>query len=120
MSRHHPRPAQQSGPSEPRSVDVIPGPWNAAESASTAGSSAAGKGSAAFNGQPTGQGGSAEQGWFAAWGEAWDRFWFTPADPIPLAIVRIVAEERSQAAVTAAITKAREAIAATMEPSPRA
>jgi phosphomannomutase len=35
-------------------------------------------------------------------------------------IVRIVAEERSQAAVAAAITKAREAIAATTEPSPRA
>jgi len=91
MSRHHQRPPQQSGPSEPRSVDVIPGPWNAAESASTTGSGAAGKGSAAFTGQPTGQGGSAEQGWFAAWGEAWDRFWFTPADPIPLAIVRMVA-----------------------------
>ena len=90
MSRHHQRPPQQSGPSEPRSVDVIPGPWNAAESASTPGSSAAGKGSAAFTGLPTGQG-SAEQGWFAAWGEAWDRFWFTPADPIPLAIVRMVA-----------------------------
>jgi len=91
MSRHPQRPPQQRGPSEPRPVDVIPGPWSAAESASAAGSSAVGKGSAAFTGQPTGQGGSAEQGWFAAWGEAWDRFWFTPADPIPLAIVRIVA-----------------------------
>jgi uncharacterized membrane protein YphA (DoxX/SURF4 family) len=30
-------------------------------------------------------------GWCAAWGEAWDRFWFTPADPLPLAVVRIVA-----------------------------
>ena len=91
MSRHDQRPPQQRGPSEPRSLDVIPGPWNTAESASTTGSGAAGKGSAAFTGQPTGQGGSAEQGWFAAWGEAWDRFWFTPADPIPLAIVRMVA-----------------------------
>jgi len=72
-------------------VDVIPGPWNAAESAATASSNAAGKGIAGFTGRPTGQGGSAEQGWFAAWGEAWDRFWFTPADPIPLAIVRMVA-----------------------------
>jgi uncharacterized membrane protein YphA (DoxX/SURF4 family) len=44
-----------------------------------------------FTGQPAGQGGSSEQGWFAAWGEAWDRFWFTPADPLPLAIVRIIA-----------------------------
>lgn len=33
----------------------------------------------------------AEEGWFAAWGEAWDTFWFTAADPLPLAIVRIVA-----------------------------
>lgn len=91
MSRHPQRPPQQRGPSEPRSVDVIPGPWNAAESALAARSSAAGKGSATLTDQPTGQGGSAEQGWFAAWGEAWDRFWFTPADPIPLAIVRMVA-----------------------------
>ncbi len=32
-----------------------------------------------------------EPGWLAAWAEAWDRFWFTPADPLPLAIVRIAA-----------------------------
>ena len=90
MSRQHRRLPPRSGRSEPRPADVIPGPWNA-ESASAAGSSAVGKGSAVFTGQPTGQGGSSEQGWFAAWGEAWDRFWFTPADPLPLAIVRIIA-----------------------------
>ncbi len=90
MSRQHRRLPPRSGRSEPRPADVIPGPWSA-ESASAAGSSAVGKGSAVFTGQPTGQGGGSEQGWFAAWGEAWDRFWFTPADPLPLAIVRIIA-----------------------------
>lgn len=34
---------------------------------------------------------AAEPGWLAAWAEAWDRFWFTPADPLPLALVRIAA-----------------------------
>ncbi len=90
MSRQHRRLPPRSGRSEPRPADVIPGPWSA-ESASAAGSSAVGKGSAVFTGQPTGQGGGSEQGWFAAWGSAWDRFWFTPADPLPLAIVRIIA-----------------------------
>ena len=90
MSRQHRRLPPRSGPSEPRPADVIPGPWSAG-SASAAGSSAVGKGSAGFTGQPTGQGGSSEQGWFADWGSAWDRFWFTPADPLPLAIVRIIA-----------------------------
>ena len=90
MSRQHRRLPPRSGPSEPRPADVIPGPWSAG-SASAAGSSAVGKGSAGFTGQPTGQGGGSEQGWFADWGSAWDRFWFTPADPLPLAIVRIIA-----------------------------
>ena len=90
MSRQHRRLPPRSGRSEPRPADVIPGPWSA-ESASAAGSSAVGKGSAVLTGQPTGQGGGSEQGWFAAWGSAWDRFWFTPADPLPLAIVRIIA-----------------------------
>ena len=91
MSRQHRRLPPQSGRSEPRPADVIPGPWSAVESAPAARSTAVGKGSAVFTGQPAGQGGSSEQGWFAAWGEAWDRFWFTPADPLPLAIVRIIA-----------------------------
>ncbi len=30
-------------------------------------------------------------GYVAEWISAWDRFWFTPADPLPLAIVRIFA-----------------------------
>jgi len=30
-------------------------------------------------------------GYLAEWATAWDRFWFTPADPLPLAIVRILA-----------------------------
>jgi hypothetical protein len=29
--------------------------------------------------------------WLRDWLEAWDRFWFTPADPLPLALVRIAA-----------------------------
>jgi len=29
------------------------------------------------------------RGWFAEWAEAWNTFWFTPADPLPLAVVRI-------------------------------
>ena len=91
MSRQHRRLPPQSGRSEPRPADVIPGPWSAVESAPAARSTVVGKGSAVFTGQPAGQGGSSEQGWFAAWGEAWDRFWFTPADPLPLAIVRIIA-----------------------------
>lgn len=28
-------------------------------------------------------------GWISEWAQAWNTFWFTPADPIPLAIVRI-------------------------------
>jgi hypothetical protein len=27
--------------------------------------------------------------WLADWGQAWNGFWFTPADPLPLAVVRI-------------------------------
>jgi len=30
------------------------------------------------------------RGWMASWVEAWDRFWFTPADPLPLAVIRVV------------------------------
>jgi hypothetical protein len=29
--------------------------------------------------------------WLGEWLEAWNRFWFTPADPLPLAVVRICA-----------------------------
>lgn len=29
--------------------------------------------------------------WLGEWLEAWNRFWFTPADPLPLALVRICA-----------------------------
>jgi hypothetical protein len=29
------------------------------------------------------------RGWLADWARAWDEFWFTPADPLPLAVVRI-------------------------------
>lgn len=28
-------------------------------------------------------------GWFRDWATAWNRFWFTPADPLPLAVIRI-------------------------------
>ena len=33
--------------------------------------------------------GRAGEGWLAAWATAWNTFWFTPADPLPLAIIRI-------------------------------
>jgi len=29
------------------------------------------------------------RGWCAEWAAAWDAFWFTPADPLPLAVIRI-------------------------------
>jgi hypothetical protein len=29
------------------------------------------------------------RGWLAAWAQAWNEFWFTPSDPLPLAVVRI-------------------------------
>lgn len=38
-----------------------------------------------------GQGRGGAPGWCADWARAWDRFWFTPADPLPLAVVRVVA-----------------------------
>lgn len=28
-------------------------------------------------------------GWLQDWATAWNRFWFTPADPLPLAVIRI-------------------------------
>lgn len=36
-----------------------------------------------------GQGG--ETGWLSHWLEAWNTFWFTPADPLPLAVLRVCA-----------------------------
>lgn len=30
------------------------------------------------------------RGWLAEWAAAWNAFWFTPADPLPLAVIRIV------------------------------
>jgi hypothetical protein len=32
---------------------------------------------------------SAEPGWLRAWADAWNAFWFTPSDPLPLAVIRI-------------------------------
>ncbi|MFM1904797.1 MAG: hypothetical protein RLZZ440_2697 [Planctomycetota bacterium] len=29
-------------------------------------------------------------GWFAEWATAWSEFWFTPSDPLPLAVIRIL------------------------------
>ena len=29
------------------------------------------------------------RGWFADWAAAWSGFWFTPSDPLPLAVIRI-------------------------------
>jgi len=49
--------------------DVIRGPWGAG-----------GRGSAAV---------ADESSWFGAWANGWNAFWFTPADPLPLAVVRI-------------------------------
>ena len=39
--------------------------------------------------QPAKQAEEAELGWLAAWADTWSRFWFTPTDPLPLAIIRI-------------------------------
>jgi hypothetical protein len=40
-----------------------------------------------MNATPAGQG--SFRGWLADWAAAWNGFWFTPADPLPLAVVRI-------------------------------
>lgn len=32
---------------------------------------------------------ASSRGWLAEWASAWNTFWFTPADPLPLAVVRI-------------------------------
>ena len=32
-----------------------------------------------------------QKGWCAEWLEAWNGFWFTPSDPLPLAVIRIAA-----------------------------
>jgi hypothetical protein len=32
---------------------------------------------------------SAAGGWLREWADGWNRFWFTPADPLPLAMIRI-------------------------------
>jgi hypothetical protein len=54
--------------SQPLTPDVIRGPWGPARSdAATA----------------------APPGWAGEWVAEWNRFWFTPADPLPLAVVRI-------------------------------
>lgn len=37
---------------------------------------------------PPEQGGAGES-WCGSWARAWNAFWFTPADPLPLAVVRI-------------------------------
>jgi hypothetical protein len=29
------------------------------------------------------------RGWLAEWSAAWNAFWFTPADPLPLAVIRV-------------------------------
>ena len=39
--------------------------------------------------QSTAAGQGAEQSWAGEWAAAWNAFWFTPADPLPLAVVRI-------------------------------
>ena len=40
-----------------------------------------------MNTTAAGQGGV--RGWLADWATAWNAFWFTPSDPLPLAVVRI-------------------------------
>jgi len=78
------------GRAETHPADVIQGPWGAAASPPGGPPKATGQGRG--RGIPEGEGRSdSEPGWFAAWVSAWDRFWFTPADPLPLAIVRILA-----------------------------
>ena len=40
-------------------------------------------------GMDDGQTGRSGRGWSGEWIAAWDRFFFTPADPLPLALIRI-------------------------------
>jgi hypothetical protein len=41
-------------------------------------------------GEPPLAAGQGGVGWLAEWAGAWNAFWFTPADPLPLAVLRIV------------------------------
>jgi len=51
---------------------------------------AAALGSAAFDpGLARNAAEPARRGWLADWATAWNGFWFTPADPLPLAVIRI-------------------------------
>ncbi len=54
--------------SRPTTPDVIRGPWGATGADG---------------------GGTGPQSWTGEWVAAWNTFWFTPADPLPLAVVRI-------------------------------
>jgi len=46
---------------------------------------------AAQHGDPTARAGqgATSRGWCGEWAAAWDAFWFTPSDPLPLAVIRI-------------------------------
>jgi hypothetical protein len=39
---------------------------------------------------PPAAGSEPAPGWFGEWASAWNRFWFTPSDPLPLAVIRIL------------------------------
>jgi len=43
------------------------------------------------SGSKPGEGFARRSSWLGDWLEAWNSFWFTPADPLPLALVRICA-----------------------------
>jgi len=66
----------------------LSGPLSAVRETTGPAARRAGTGSAAGAGQG---GPRREPGWLAAWAAAWNAFWFTPADPLPLAVVRILA-----------------------------
>lgn len=63
-------------------------PTNVSARGATAGTAA---GPRASPTSTVGQGRGGATGWFADWARAWEGFWFTPADPLPLAVVRIIA-----------------------------
>jgi len=91
MSREQRRPPSPRGRDDRPPVDVIPGPWAEAAQGATVGFAVDGSVASSSTVRRAGQGGATAPGWCADWMAAWDRFWFTPADPLPLAVVRIIA-----------------------------
>ena len=82
--RHRPPHTDRAG----RQSDIIPGPWAGGTAVSTPSGEGGSGAVATRDDEASGQGGA---GWCVSWANAWRSFWFTPADPLPLAVVRIIA-----------------------------